>query len=323
MRLASRFSALVLLLLCLASCTNKTRTAAASAPLPRFGHVFIVVLQDHGYNTVIGNPVMPYFNSLASQYVLLTNYSADSGMSLDNSLYLVTGAGTSDVPYFGKRLYLRDNVVRELRSAGMTWKSYAEGLPRVGYTKEKGFNAPYVKRHNPFPYLADVWLSPTQRKNLVPFSQFPKDLANNALPKYSWIVPTGPHNAHMENCPDGMTTCTDTERLAECDRWLKTNIAPLIASDIFQKDGLLIIVFDDVEGDRPGKVPAVIVSPFSKRGYKSATPAGHESALRLMTEGLGLTRFPGAAKSASNLADCFNTHDAATLPQASSAAVRP
>lgn len=306
--------AAALLLIFLISCSSKSKLDTA-ATLPRFGHVFIVVLQDHGFNTVVGNPAMPYFNSLASQYVLLTNYSANSGMSFDNSLYLATGAGHANVPYFGRRLYLRDNVVRELHSAGMTWKSYAEGLPEAGYTKEKGFNAPYVKRHNPFAYLADVWLNPSERKNMVPFSQFSADLANHTLPDYSWIVPTGEHNAHMSNCPDDKPSCTDTERLVECDRWLKTNIAPLIASDLFQKDGLLIIVFDDVEGDQPGRVPAVIVSPFAKRGYKSAAIASHNSALRLMTEGLGLTKFPGAASSANNLADCFEAPTAAAETQ--------
>ncbi len=299
----------VLLFTLLVSCSHKNKNVPA-ATLPRFGHVFIVVLQDHAYDTVIGNPAMPYFNSLASQYVLLTNYVTESGMSLDNSLYLVTGAGTSDVPYFGKRLYIRDNVVRELHAAGLTWKSYAEGLPSIGYTKDYGFHAPYVKRHNPFPYLSDVWLSSSERKNLVPFSQFSKDLASGSLPRYSWIVPTGPHNAHMEDCPEGKPQCSDRDRLAECDRWLEANVKPLIAADTFQKDGLLIIVFDDIEGNRPGRVPAVIISPFAKRGYKSATPASHAAALRLMTEGLGLNKFPGAAASASSLADCFSSQSA-------------
>lgn len=305
--IVAKSTVLVLALFVLLLINSRNRTSNPTSTLPRFGHVFIVVLQDHGFDTVIGNPAMPYFNSLASQYVLLTDYSADSGMSFDNSLFLVTGNGSSTVPYFGKRLYLRDNIVRELRAAGKTWKSYAEGIPSVGYTKEEGFNAPYVKRHNPFAYLADVWFSPSERKNLVPFSQFSKDLTNSALPHYSWIVPTGPHNGHMENCPDDKPNCTDTDRLSECDRWLKTNIAPLIASDLFQKDGLLIIVFDDIEGNRPGKVPAVVVSPYAKRGYRSSTKAGHEAALRLMAEGLGLTKFPGAAESADNLADCFDS----------------
>src|SRR5205814_8079626 len=38
--------------------------------LPQFGHVFIVVEENHGYTSVIGSPAMPYLNSLASQYGL-------------------------------------------------------------------------------------------------------------------------------------------------------------------------------------------------------------------------------------------------------------
>ncbi|HEY6208848.1 MAG TPA: hypothetical protein VIW28_07305 [Gemmatimonadales bacterium] len=72
----------------------------------------------------------------------------------------------------------------------------------------------------------------------------------------------------------------------------------------------MIIVFDESSGDHTeggGRVPWVEVSPKSKRGYHSAVLYRHESTLRLIVEGLGLSRFPGAAATAQNMAEFFVT----------------
>jgi hypothetical protein len=77
---------------------------------------------------------------------------------------------------------------------------------------------------------------------------------------------------------------------------------------VFQQDGLLIVVFDESGGDDTnggGRVLWLEVSSKSKRGYQSAVLYQHESTLRLIAEGLGLTTFPGAAAAAPNMAEFF------------------
>jgi len=49
----------------------------------------------------------------------------------------------------------------------------------------------------------------------------------------------------------------------------------------------------------------VIVSPFSKRGYKSIAFYQHQSTLRLTLEGLGVTKLPRDAASAQDTWDFF------------------
>jgi hypothetical protein len=44
-----------------------------------------------------------------------------------------------------------------------------------------------------------------------------------------------------------------------------------------------------------GQVPAVLVSPLAKAGYQSTTLYQHNSTLKLMMEGLGVSDLPGAA----------------------------
>jgi len=187
-----------------------------------------------------------------------------------------------------------DNVVRRLLAAGKTWKSYAEALPSVGYTGGDVGN--YARKHNVFALLSDVANDAVQRQNLVPFTQFGADLANGALPSFANIVPNLCNDAH---------DCS----LGTADAWLQANIAPLIASPTFQQDGLLIILFDESGSDNAnggGRVVCVVVSPKAKRGYQSAALYQHQSTLRLMLQGLGVTSFPGAAAGAPSMMEFFS-----------------
>src|SRR2546430_14679703 len=176
---------------------------------------------------------MPYLNHLAQQYGLATQYYADTHPSIGNYFMLATGQIiTNDDSY--STVVTVDNVVRELVAAGKTWKSYAEDLPSVGYTGPDVGN--YARKHNVFALLSDVVNDATQACNNVPFTQFATDLANGTLPAFSNIVPNLCNDAH---------DCS----LSTADSWLQTNIAPLLASPVFQQDGLLIITFDEAGGD--------------------------------------------------------------------------
>lgn len=275
--------------------------------LPAFNHVFIVLEENHSYSDVIGSSSMPYLNGLASANGLATQYYADAHPSLPNYFELTVGEGTAITGTEGDSysgVVTQDNVVRALTAAGKTWKSYAESLPSTGYLGTD--SGAYLQHHNPFVYFSDVQGNSTQARNIVAFTQLATDLANNSLPDYAFIVPNVNDDAH--NCPVGMTTCTSGQMLAAADQWLSTNIAPLLASSAFQ-NSLLIVVFDEAEDtdteNGGGHVPAVIVSPLAKPGYQSTTLYQHESTLRLMMEGLGVTDLPGAAATAPEMTEFF------------------
>ena len=236
---------------------------------------------------------MPYLNGLAAQYGLATQYFANAHPSIPNYFMMTTGQFITLDDSFS-RTVSADNLVRRLIAGGKTWKSYAESLPSVGYTG--GDVYPYLRRHNPFSYFSDVINSNTETNSLVPFSQFSTDLQNNQLPQFSFVVPNALNDAHDAS-------------LSQADGWLRTNIAPLIASLQFQQDGLLIIVFDEATdtdlSHGGGQVAAVIVSPLAKPHYQSTTFYQHEAVLRLILEGLGLTSFPGAGVGAHDMAEFF------------------
>lgn len=222
--------------------------------------------------------------------------AADAHPSIPNYLALTTGLmETVDDGLSGS--VSDDNFVRELLKAGKTWKSYAESLPSPGYLG--GDSGLYKRSHNPFTFLSDVQSDTAQAANIVPFTHFASDLANNALPQYSFIAPNLLDNAH-----DGS--------LAQADAWLQTNIAPLISSIAFQGEGLLIITFD--EGDQSdishggGQVAALIISSTAKEGFKSQTLYQHQSILRLILSGSGVNTFPGMAATAPDMTEFFTGH---------------
>ena len=277
---------------------------APQAAVPLFNHVFVVVEENQSFSNVIGSPSMPYLNKLADRYGLAVNYFANTQPSIGDYFWLTTGQNITNDSNFSGTVSV-DNIVRQLNSAGKSWKSYAQSLPSVGYTG--GDQYPYVKRHNPFAYFSDVLENQAQANNLVPFTQFSADLANNQLPDYSFIIPNQQNNAH--DCPAAIPNCTNADKLAAADSWLKTNIDPLISSAAFRQGGLLIITFDEsVNGDTQhggGHISTVVISSRTPQNFESNTFYQHQSTLRLTAEALGLTSFPGAAASAPNMAEFF------------------
>jgi acid phosphatase len=281
-----------------ATSEGKTGTSAITVPAPssggpRFNHVFIVVEENTDYANVIGSVSMPYLNSLAQQYGVATQYYADTHPSIGNYFMLATGQIVTNNDSYSSIVSV-DNVVRELVAAGKTWKSYAEDLPSVGFTGAT--SGGYARKHNVFALLSDVANDPRQVTNLVPFTQFATDLANGTLPDYSNIVPNLCNDAH--DCP-----------LSTADAWLKNHIDPLIKSAQFQRDGLLLILFDEAGGDPShggGRVAWIAVSGKSKPGYQSTSLYQHASTLRLSLKVLGVTAYPSSAATARDMDEFFN-----------------
>ena len=279
-----------------ATSEGQSGTSAITVTPPgtsQFGHVFVVTEENTDYASVTGSS-MPYLTGLAAQYGLATQYYANTHPSIGNYFELATGQiltnddGSSTIENV-------PNIVRSLNAAGKTWKSYAESIPNACYLG--GDTGNYARKHNVFALLSDVANDPTgQACNMVPFTQFATDLANGTLPAFSNLVPNLCNDAH---------DCS----LGTADSWLQTNIAPLLASPVFQNDGLLIITFDESSGDNTlggGKVYWVAISAKSKRGYVSTTTYQHQSTLRLILKALGVTSYPGDAASAPDMSEFFN-----------------
>jgi len=284
--------------------------------VPSFEHVFVVVEENENFDKIIGNTRdMPYLNRLAVNYGLATNYYANTHPSINNYFILTAGRYGTRRPWirFLSDLYPFDvegeNITTLLSEKGETWKSYAEDLPRAGYVGDD--RLPYLKRHNPFAYLAIVRNNAAQRSNIVPFATFKRDLQNNSLPSYSFIVPNVYNDGHNDSATHTIASCGDHRALRHIDILLRDNIDPLVRSHVFRESGLLLIVFDEACEDGPdadwvfdptmpakrggGRVAALIISSRTPPGTKSNEVYHHEAILRLSLRVLGIEQLPGLA----------------------------
>ncbi|HKD78789.1 MAG TPA: alkaline phosphatase family protein [Candidatus Angelobacter sp.] len=303
----SLFTALLLAaVLAIAGCSGLSSASGSGQPPPptaQADHVFLVVLENHSFGQVVGNPVMPFLNSLATQHSMAANYFADAHPSIPNYFMMSTGdLQTFDDNFSGT--ISADNLVRSLTGAKKTWKVYAEGLPSVGYTGPSV--GTYLRRHNPFSFLSDVTGDRAQAANMVPFSQFSSDLNAGTLANFVYLLPDRQQDAH--DCPNGAPTCPDNDKLAAADNWLQANIGPLLSSPNFG-NSVLIITFDEsISTDLTnggGQVLTVLAGPHVKTGFSSTTLFQHQSVLRLILQLLSATDMPGASANANAMGEFF------------------
>ena len=102
----------------------------------RSSHVWLIMLENKEYTSLLGNPEAPYFNSLVARYGLATNYYATGHPSQPNYVALVAGsvAGvTADSEYH----LSRGSLFSQLDAAGLPWREYAQDVPRRSASRER------------------------------------------------------------------------------------------------------------------------------------------------------------------------------------------
>jgi hypothetical protein len=147
---------------------------AQEGPVPkgvgRLDHVFVIVMENHGYQQIINNPNEPYLNSLiANKKVnLATNYFAVGHPSLTNYLEIVGGSNfgvrSDNAPDWGNPSCspnIATGIVNADNGAGQTTIPVDTGkvCPIAGSGKDA--DTPPVDNWNEvtlpqFPYLADI-----------------------------------------------------------------------------------------------------------------------------------------------------------------------
>jgi len=296
-RMKTKFLSLLILAGVCAGCGGGASPTPRKANAPSRGpaaHVILIVEENQSFSTVY-HKQMPWLSALGDKYGIATNYFSDEKGSLLDYLWLSSGSSEVSFGCDGNRCTQNitdSNIFRELNKAGMSWNVYADSLPNPGFMGM--FAGNYAKRHNPAVWYSDVIDDPAQQQNVVPFTQFPVDVAAGNLPDYSIIVPNLQDDAH-----------NGTPAMA--DQWLKTNIGPLLDSQYFQagENSVMFITFDNGYKDEQGQVFTAIVGQSIIPGVKVNTPFRHENTLRTIMQLLGLNNYPGASATAAPMNEFF------------------
>ena len=83
---------LVLSLFTVLTATMFAQEGAVPKGIPSLNHVFLVMMENHGYTQILNNPNAPFINSYALSANLATNYFAVAHPSLTNYLEVVGGS---------------------------------------------------------------------------------------------------------------------------------------------------------------------------------------------------------------------------------------
>jgi phospholipase C len=248
----------------------------ASAPVPELQHAIVVVLENKSRSDVLGNRSAPAFNAFARGGAELFGYRGVTHPSLPNYLALVSGSTHGITSDCTSCTVAGRSLADTLEAKGLTWKAYAEGLPRSGWTGP--YRGRYAKKHVPFLYFRRVLASPARLKRVVPLAQLWRDRAAGALPSFSLVVPDLCHDMH---------DCS----VAVGDRWLKRFLPPLLKLD----DTVVFVVFDESDGRDPG-VPALALGMRVRPGARSGQVTSHYGLLRTIEDGFGLPRLGRSAR---------------------------
>lgn len=292
-----------------------------------------------------GSPAPYLARTLPGRGVLLTQYYGIGHWSLDNYIALVSGqapnpATQGDCPVpaefepsspaldaHGQALgvgcvypAMVKTLPDQLEQAGLTWKGYMEDLDRepmrddpetctvgrigkVDPTERATAGDQYAAKHDPFVYFHTILDHPIRcAAHIVKLSEMSIDLGRIATtPNYSFITPNLCHDGHDAHCADG-----ETGGLTAINSFLKKWVPVITRSPAFRKDGLLIITFDESDGQASdaydaccdemklstnpnqsgftgpggGRIGAVLISPYIRPGTVSTVPYNHYSLLR-------------------------------------------
>jgi phosphatidylinositol-3-phosphatase len=243
--------------------------------VPAFDHIFLVIMENHGYDEIIGSSDAPYLNQLANRYGVATNYVSVAHPSLPNYLAL-TGGDTFGVTTDCTDCFQSapNLVVDRVAASGRSWRAYLESMPSPGYL---GDAYPYMQKHNPFVYYDDVRTDPGQLANVVPASQLAADLtAALTTPAFGWITPN-----MLDDMHDGT--------VAQGDAWLSRQIPALLGAPAWtEQRSLLVITWDENDNSPGNQVATIVVADQVPPGFRSAVAYNHYSLLRTIEAAWGL-----------------------------------
>ena len=94
----------------------------------------MIVFENKEEQQVIGARSAPTFTRLARTYARLRDYHGVAHPSLPNYLALVSGATHGITDDCTSCTVGGPSLADTLEAKGLTWKAYAEGLPRIGWT---------------------------------------------------------------------------------------------------------------------------------------------------------------------------------------------
>ncbi len=261
---------------------------------PGFDHVYVIVLENHGYGQIVGNPEAPYLNSLIKGYGLAANYDAVAHPSQPNYITMLTGSNDGVADDANHEISAR-SLLDQLEQHGLSWHVYAQDYPGSCFTGAYasggvdlvGAAGEYARHHNPAISLTSVSGNPKRCANISSLASF-----DPATASFEMIVPNDSNNMHSGSVAAG-------------DAFLRAFVPRILSSAAFS-NSVLFITFDEGTTNEAGggRVPLIVVRPGIKPGFRSPVAHTHRALLRTIEDSWHLGCLQGAC-SAPPLSEFF------------------
>ncbi|SBT41739.1 alkaline phosphatase family protein [Micromonospora auratinigra] len=276
-----RFRRLVAPVLLALAATLALPAVPASAALPTYDHIVVLIEENHSAAEVIGSASAPYLTSLATNGANMTQSYAVTHPSEPNYLALYSGSTQGLTDDSCPHTYSGENLGHQLLAAGRSFAGYSQTMPSAGYT---GCTyGRYARKHNPWVNFTNVPASANLR-----FADFPTSYAN--LPKLSFVVPDLCYDMHDCSVSTG-------------DTWVKNNLGAY-ATWAKANNSLLVVTFDEDDRSAGNKIPTIFSGAHVATGTYSERIT-HYTVLRTLESltGVGCT---GNSCAVSPVSDIWN-----------------
>jgi phosphatidylinositol-3-phosphatase len=258
-----------------ASPASGTTSTPESAAVPAFRHVYVIVLENKEYGSIVGNPAARYLNRLNARYASLTQMYAETHPSEPNYFALFSGS-TQGATDDGTYTLAGANLVDQLIAHGKTWRVFAQNVPPGCYTGssasggEDGSGA-YARKHEPAISFQDISGNPSRCAHITDFLHF-----SPAAADFELIIP---------NLCNDMHDCS----VGAGDAFLAGFVPRIIDSPAFASS-VLFITFDEGASDAHGggHIATLVVSPLVRAGSRDAALSNHFTLLRTIEDAWGL-----------------------------------
>ena len=251
---------------------------------------------------------IPFAWSVAQRYVLFDRFfSSASAGTLANHMYWVAGTrGTNDEDQIPAGGFTMPTIFDRLEKAGVSWRFYVENYdPGVTY-RDPG-KGPRRQQPKTVPLLAFNRFIDDKHLNshIVDLDRYYDDVRDGRLPAVSYIVTS----ASSERPPGSVTAG---------QQLIRTLVTTLIASKAWSSSAFMWAYddwggwFDHVPPPRPDRygygfrVPALLLSPYAKRGVVDHSVLDFASMLRFIEDNWGLKPLSTRDARAHSIASAFD-----------------
>ena len=309
--------------------------------IPRYRHVFTIVLENENYDASWNGPDSTYLQRLRTSGAFADQYYGISHVSADN--YMAMTSGQPATPPFNADCLSYAaceavevgwpdggrSVADQVEDAHQSWKAYMESMtapcqhPAMTDPVDP-YQSGYATRHDPFVYYPPIVDDQSRcDSHVVNYSEFERDLRlERTTPNYVFITPDTCHDAHDSPCTAPATEAGEPGGLKSADAFLRAEVPKILASKAWRKSSsLLVITFDengfsDVQGccSPPafgGRIGLVALDSAGRiaPGTVTHTTYNHWSYLRTVEDALGITEHLNEAglSSTSPMADIFRS----------------